>query len=115
MTGGRRGRKQKSNLCDAGKATLTFRAGGPRLWAGTSYTWEGRVGNEARAGLGIVKRALEGKRKSQGKEMSPQSPHVTLQVTLTQQRLPPQHAGNPPAPLNGGPSLRPPTRDGEAG
>lgn len=39
------------------RARLTFRAGGPRLWVGTSYSWAGRVGEEACVGLGTVKRA----------------------------------------------------------
>lgn len=47
--------------------TLTFRTGGPRLWAGTSYTWEGSVGNEVRAGLGIVQRALGRQRRAKGR------------------------------------------------
>lgn len=56
--------REKQSAClgeprSRARPTLTFRAGGPRLWAGTSYTWEGSVGNEARTGLGIVKRALE--------------------------------------------------------
>ena len=47
---------------------LTFRAGGHRLWAGTSYTWQARAGNEVRAGLGIMKTALGRKRRTEGKK-----------------------------------------------
>lgn len=45
-----------------GAEKLTFRVEEIRLWTGTSYTWEGRVGNEALAGLGSMWRVLERKR-----------------------------------------------------
>ena len=47
---------------------LTFRVGGHRLWAGTSYTWQPRAGNEVRACLGIMKIALGRKRRTEEKK-----------------------------------------------
>lgn len=46
------------------RSKLTFRAAGPRLCTGTSYTWGSKAGIETRAGLGIVKRALGRKRRA---------------------------------------------------
>lgn len=48
------------------RARLTFGAGGPRLWTGTSYSWKDGAGKEAWAGLGIVKRALGRQNRQRG-------------------------------------------------
>lgn len=89
-------RMQKSNLPDMGNPTgragagptLTFRAGGPRLWAGTSYTWEGSVGNEAQAGLGIVTRALGRQRRAKGRRRH-------CRVHRSRSKLPSHNKGSP--------------------
>lgn len=52
---------------------LTFEAGGHRLWAGTSYTWQGRAGNEVRAALGIVKMALGTERRHRERNITTES------------------------------------------
>lgn len=43
------------------RVALTSRLEETCLWTGTSYTWEGSVGNEALVGLGSTQRALEKK------------------------------------------------------
>lgn len=52
---------------------LTFEAGAHRLWAGTSYTWQGRAGNEVRAALGIVKMALGTERRHRERNITTES------------------------------------------
>lgn len=73
------------NLGRAGpQMRLTFRVGGHRLWAGTSYTWQPRAGNEVRACLGIMKIALGRKEEQRKKNVTTASmDHETAKAPLS--------------------------------